>query len=263
MVMHPDNTTITPVITGAGAMTTMARPGYAWMCIDIETANGRPEELERWMRQEWAPSPSWKAATIGERYLKLYESKLEKLALLDESPIISIGIRSDTELRVLHCLEQHSAMEREAGDTKGLVEGFAGMPDMLVAFRNLMELSTDEETVLIGHNVKHFDFPKLRWAYIRHGIRPPAVLLDPGQPVFDTMKEFSRYSINRGDVMIGVADLLELLGIEHHKGIVSGADIPKMFEERRFGEIIDYQLLDVILEAEAYLRMTGQMEGLL
>ena len=107
---------------------------YIHFCLDIETANSEPTEAERWMRQAWAPAANWKPATIGERYLEMLAKKKERLALLDTSPIIAVGIKTDRDLRCLHSMRQAEPI-LEAG----LVEGFGTEREMLSALRNLLD----------------------------------------------------------------------------------------------------------------------------
>ena len=64
-----------------------------WLALDIETAGGRPEDAEAWMRRQWAPSDKWKPETIGTRYLEMLAKKRERLALL-QSWCLSTGPRT-------------------------------------------------------------------------------------------------------------------------------------------------------------------------
>lgn len=246
--------TLNPIaLDGHGAPT-----AYEWLCLDIETVGGRPEEAERWMRLNWSPSPTLKPDTIGRKYLELLEAKRDKLALLDGAKVICISLRSDTELRCLHCLKQHGPVQVHGG----LVEGFADMAGMLIAARNLLDAMVTPETVIVGHNIKHFDLPMLRHAYVREGLRQPLVLTARDVQVYDTMVEYGyRFSLI-DKPFISLADLLENFGMQSHKSIVDGSQVGELYEKGEFDTIIQYAMLDVISESNVFLRMTGQADGL-
>ena len=72
------------------------------LTLDIETMAGDPCEAEAALRRSFSPSPSWKPATIGERYLQALADKQAKLALLDTAPILSVALRTESDCRLLH-----------------------------------------------------------------------------------------------------------------------------------------------------------------
>lgn len=232
---------------------------YATLALDIETAGGRPEDAERDMRTNWSPSPNWKAETIGNRYLEMLEKKKERLALIDGSAVISdalIGVDSTgaRSIGCFHSLYSHEPKRVEAAD----VFGFVSERDALYAKRTMLDANCDPDTCLVGHNIIEFDLPKLRMAYLRHGLQLPHVLASQYQPVFDTMREWGkRFSATRNP-FISVADVLEVLGIESHKSLVDGSQVEQLYKDGRHDTIIKYNLLDVIVEHDLFLRMTGQ-----
>lgn len=245
--------TDTIMADGQDVMQGSPPPTYYWLCLDIETADGRPEEAERWARMEWAPNPNLKPDTIGRKYLEALDKKKERLALMDESPIIVVSLRSDSELRCLHCMGEQAPNMVHGG----LVEGFADGRTMLIALRTLLDARCTPDTVLVGHNLIGFDMRKLRWAYLKAGLRFPCAL-SPDQPVCDTMLEYGRrFSLNR-DVFISLDDLLETLGMESHKGVISGAQVPDLYRAGQRDLLVQYAMLDAITESEVFLRMTGQ-----
>lgn len=227
---------------------------YTYLTLDLETKGGRPEDAERAMRMHWKPASNWKPATIGERYLEMLAKKQERLALIDGSEVISIALRSDSEARVLHCLYLHAPNPQ----TGAMIEGFATQRDMLVALRALIDACVTPDTHLVGHNIRDFDLPKLRMAYLREGLRLPLCLASDEQPIFDTMQVWGRrFSANR-DCFVSVADVCEELGIETHKDLVDGSQVDGLYAEGKFDTIIKYNLLDVLVEHEMFRRMTGQ-----
>lgn len=249
-------------------MTTMAanmmgRPAaptpYGYCVLDIETGNGRPEGAEHWMRVNWSPSPNWKAETIGKRYLEALERKRERMALLETAPIICVALKSDTELRCLHAMGAHDPRVVEGG---GLVEGFGDMAGMLLALRCLLDAMMEPEAPLVGHNIRGFDLPRLRLAYLRNGLRLPVCLAQQNQATFDTMLEYGRRFGGGRDAFVSLDDVLEAFGLESHKGLIDGKDVPTLHAAGQAATIVRYAMLDVLAEAEVFERMTGAARGL-
>lgn len=230
---------------------------YGFLALDIETCDGSPDEAERWMRRCWSPNPTWKPETIGKRFLDALEAKKEKLALLDTAPIVCVSLKSETELRCLHCLQAEEPREIRGG----LVEGFASQRDMLVVLRNLLDARCFDETVLVGHNILGFDLRRLRWAFVKHGVRMPYVLRGTEQPAFDTMVQYGRlFSMGDKSMFVSLSDLLDEFGLANHKADIDGSMVPDLVREKRFDELLEYAVLDVVAETELFLRMTGQVE---
>lgn len=224
---------------------------YLYLTLDIETRAGRPEDAERDMRMNWAPSAAWKDETIGKRYHEMLDKKKERLALIDGSHVISIALKSDVDAAVIHCMRA----EQPHPLAEARVQGFDTERDMLTALRYVFDTMCDEHTVLVGHNIRDFDLKKLRMAYARNGLRIPAVL---GNEVFDTMREWGFRFSATNDPFVSVADVCEVLGIPHHKNLVDGSQIEQLWAAGQFDTIINYNLLDVRTEHDLFLRMTGQ-----
>lgn len=229
---------------------------YKYIVLDIETSEGSPDEVERWMRCCWKPASNWKSETIGDRYKEMFDKKVAKLALMDNAPIVSFGVRSDTETRCIHSLYTHAPKLVGAA----MLEGYGSEREMLCAVRNLLDAATNQQTLLVGHNVKGFDLGHLRLRYLVHGLRLPVCLANHEQPVFDLMKEYcSRFSHNT-EIMVAMGDVLEALKLDNHKEIVTGADIGELIKAGKFDTVIQYNLLDVLAEEDVFKRMTGQAQ---
>lgn len=233
-------------------------PTLDWLCVDLETANGRPEDAERHIQAVWRPDARWKEETIGQRYQQALAKKQEQLALLDASPIIVIGLRSNLGMAILHCCQAEAPRTIEGAH----VQGYATEAEMLVAFRDFLDANLAPDSPLVGHNILDFDLPRLRFRMMRHGIRLPAALVHREHPVFDTMREFvKRYTIS-SQIMIGLDEVLQSLGLPSHKSLVEASQIPELFKAGEYDTIIKYTLLDVLGEGDLFLRMSGQSEGL-
>jgi DNA polymerase elongation subunit (family B) len=231
----------------------MARTAYGYCVIDIETANAPEEEVKAWFDSTWkAPSNYKDAKKIEEARAKAWESCQEKAALLPSAPIIAIGVKSETELRCVHCMWEHEPLLR----MNGLVQGFADEGTMLAALSALFALKVDAETVLAGFNIRSFDFPRIRLKMARRKMPIPAELLSPEQTVFDNMEKYCRLFSGERDIMCSCPEVSVALGIVPHH--VSGAIVPQLYEAREYEMVVDKVLLDVIEEEEQFKRMCGR-----
>jgi DNA polymerase III epsilon subunit-like protein len=221
------------------------------LTLDIETAAGDPTEAEAALRWSFCPNPNWKAATIGERYLEALERKKERLALLDTAPIISVALRTPIDCRLLHWLPL------DVQQISGVpLERLADERAMLQRLREYLE-TCGPETILVGHNLRHFDLPKIRLAMIRWGLRLPACLANPDQPTYDTMSMWRHFSTDDKS-MISLDECLTLVGLHSPKKIVTGADVPRLYQKGDYLAIAAYAIADVLAQDELYLWMTGQ-----
>ena len=228
-----------------------------WLCppthltLDIETIAGDLTEAEAALRRDFAPNPNWKAVTIGERYLEALEKKRERLALLDTAPIISVALRTPVDCRLLHW------MPLEQSQLAGVpLERLADERSMLLRLREYLD-ACGPETILVGHNIKHFDLPRLRLAMIRYGLRLPVCLANPDHPIYDTMSMWHYFSVSE-KAMISLEECLELAGLLNHKEVLSGADVPQLYKAGDFQTLAAYAITDVLAQDDLYLWMTGQ-----
>lgn len=229
-----------------------------WLALDIETVAGRPEDIERWLRDHFQPPANMKTPeAIGKRWLEFREEKREKAAILDQAEVIVVSTHTPEETRVLHCLREEALREHPEG--LGWIEGFDSRRSMLLALRFGLDQIVAPETVLVGHNVRAFDLVKLRWSFLAERLRLPLALA-ADQPVFDTMREYGRRFSMVDRPFVSLDTLLKDFGLPSHKGEIDGSMIGRLVEEGRFDEIVTYALRDARIEAELYLRMTGQQE---
>lgn len=265
LAMAGDTVTVTPPpVYAAPAYPPLA--AQPWIAIDIETANGRPEEAERWMRLHYTPPSNYKTAeACGKAFLEMREKKTEKRALLDSSPVVIVTVQTASAgLYGLHCLG--AAEPAPHGGTGGTVQGFATAREMLIALRQGLDGLADEGTTIVGHNIIGFDLPKLRWAYLKAGLRMPYALApSASQPVFDSMRQYGKHFSQVEKPFIALADLLEEFGIPSHKSELDGSKVPGMVEKILAGErehldpLLTYALKDAAVEAHLFLAMTGQL----
>ncbi len=220
--------------------------------LDIETIAGDPCEAEAALRRSFSPDPRWKPATIGERYLQALELKKERLALLDTAPIISVALRTEADCRLLHWLPLDDAQ------VVGIpVERAADERAMLIRLRQYL-VAASPETILVGHNLRHFDLPRLRRQMLRYGLQLPPCLAWPDQPTYDTMQMWRYFSLEDRQ-FTSLDECLELAGLHSHKTTVSGADVPVLYQTGDYRTIAAYAIADVLAQDALYLWMTGQV----
>lgn len=233
-----------------------------WLCLDIETEAGRPESAEEWARRYWSPDHRWAPETIGKRYLEALKKKQERLALLDSAGIAVVAtVGSTLPVAVGHACGEQAPEHRDWG----LIGGFADERALLIALRNFLERQTDEGTLLVGHNLRGFDLPRLRLAYLRAGLQLPGLLASPDVRVFDTMREFARHFSVEREEFVSLAAVLEKLGMPNHKEVMDGSQIGELLARVNGPEgkesleaVLKYAALDVLCESEVFLRLTGR-----
>lgn len=235
------------------------------VCIDIETCHAGQEAIEQELALWKAPS-NWKPETVEAKREEHAAKVAEKSALLDSAPVASIAIcDGQGEAAVFHWLLVESGECEQGYFSKRL----ADEREMLIAFRDWANASTDESTAIVGFNLG-FDLPHLRIAYTRHGLKLPRLITpSQGTAVYDVMHLFTKYFTSKDLAFIGLDEVAKRLGIAPEGKQLDGADVP-YYVERGFSEndqaphrdIITYNAIDTLLTMRAFLIMTGQAEDL-
>lgn len=226
---------------------------------DIETGHAPKKVIDATIKRWKAPSNMKDEEKIEARRKEYAKKVREKSALLDAAPIICIANRTDKIAVVFNGMS----------DKEYTIEGVETVPcgnerGMLIAYREWLDKSSNEETALVGFNLFAFDMPKLRAAYVRHRLRLPGVLqprpLDKQQPAVDIMRLFLKYftTEKHGDRMISLEEVLDRLGLPEYKTRVNGAQVPGLHKRKKFKEILTYAAIDAIAEWTAYLLLTSQ-----
>ncbi|TCT21182.1 ribonuclease H-like domain-containing protein [Thiobaca trueperi] len=233
---------------------TQTMPVARFVVLDLETGDAPEDAIQAAIRQWKAPS-NWKPETVEKNRAEQAEKIREKAALLDASPILCAGLRSDRE----------AVMFNGMGDTGPLdlpgwtIESHPDECAMLAALGQWLNAHTDDVTALVGHNVRGFDLPKLRGGFVRHRLPLPACLKPrdgQGQPVTDTMSLFKSFSMeHRDDFAVSLDVVATAFGIPRPKQYVSGADVPRLHREGQIAAILTYNAIDIDATAEIYRRM--------
>lgn len=219
--------------------------------LDIETIAGDPSDAESWMRRAWSPAANWKPETIGARWHDAYQKKLDRLALIDGSPIISVQLKTRAGCEVIHWAQCDEAAIAGSEMTR-----VADERSMLLAARE--RLRCCGETEIVGHNVRRFDLPRLRFAFIKHGLMLPSCLANDDHPVYDTMARWGRFTVDDRP-FISLSECLTACGLPNHKEQVSGEDVGKLWLSGDHKLLLTYAVADVLAEEALFLRMTGQV----
>jgi hypothetical protein len=201
---------------------------------------------------------------IEERRAEATARIREKAALLDASPILCVALKTDRLNIVLNGMNSDPPA----------IEGCDVWPcqnerGLLLALRVLLDENTTPQTVIVGHNVRNFDLPKLRQAFIRHGLKLPEILKprlrdEERAEVVDTAFLFKSFSMeHRDDFCSSLDTVAATLGIPRPKGVISGADVPRLHRAGEYAAILTYCAVDCACTARAYQLMTSTAPDLM
>lgn len=232
----------------------LPQPIAEFVTLDVETGPAPATAIQEAVAA-WKAPANWKPETVEKKRAEQIEKMADRSALLDAAPIIALALHSD-RYRLLF-----NGMSGESFDVPGwLVLGCHGERGLLVALREWLDTCTGPATRLVGHGLVGFDLPRLRGRYAHQRLRLPACLMirDELQPVFDTMRAIRYFSAENADErFVSLDTVARVLGIEQHKGLMSGADVPKLYEAGRYHEILAYNALDCQVTAQAFRLMTS------
>lgn len=221
-----------------------------YVVLDIETVAGDPSDAEAWMRRAWSPSGNWKPETIGNRWLEALDKKRDRLALMDGSPIVCVQLKTPAGCEVLHWM----ACDEAAIAGAELVR-VSNERAMLAEVRDRLNACSESE--LVGHNVRRFDLPRLRFAMLKAGLRLPECLAASDHSLYDTMDRWGRFSVDDRP-FVSLSECLTAVGLPNHKDQVSGEDVGRLWSSGDFKTLLTYSIADVLAEEALYLRMTGR-----
>lgn len=233
---------------------TQTAPAARFVVLDLETGDAPEEAIEAALIAWKPPANVKKPETIEAKRVEAAERIRERAALLDASPILCVGVHSDREAVMFNgmgecALELAGWSAQHAPDERG----------MLTALAAWLDAHTDELTTLAGHNIRNFDLPKLRNAFVRHRLPLPRCLRpreDGSQPVTDTMTLFKAFSMeHRDDFAVSLDTVAAAFGIPRPKQVISGAEVPRLHAAGQVAEILTYCAIDVDATTEIYRLM--------
>ncbi|EXJ16946.1 ribonuclease H-like domain-containing protein [Imhoffiella purpurea] len=237
-----------PVVT----LTQTAAARY--VVLDIETGDA-PEDAIQAALGSWKAPKNWKPETVEKNRAEAAEKIRSKAALLDASPILCVGARTDREAIMFNGMGEAGPLELSGWSVRSYPDEGA----MLAGMAAWLDTQTDADTILIGHNVRAFDLPKIRGAFVRHRLALPACLkprTDGSQPMTDTMSLFKSFSMEHRDAFaVGLDVVCTAFGIPRPKQVISGDDVPRLHREGHFAEILIYNAIDVDATTEIYRLM--------
>lgn len=233
-----------------------------YLCLDLETDSASEEDIEAAV-SAWKAPGNWKPETVEAKRVEAGQKIREKSALLDSAPILCVSIQTERENIVFDGMDTDDALIPDWRMIRCVDERH-----MLRAMREYFDIHCDEFTVIIGQNVKGFDLPKLRHAYVRHRLRLPRILEpklagDLANEVVDIQFLFKAFSTEcREDRYIPLTRIATGLGIPLPKAHVSGADIPRLREEGECAVILTYCAIDTATTMRAFQLMTSSAADL-
>ena len=120
---------------------------------------------------------------------------------------------------------------------------------------NFWQIAKDV-SIFIGHNVMDFDLQFIYKRSIINRIKPTQWLSFAryrNNPIFDTMKEWERWSTNSS---ISLDELAKILGLESSKKGIDGSRVFEFYQKGKLKEIYEYCQADVEVTRKIFQRMT-------
>lgn len=233
---------------------------YRHVCLDIETGNADELYIEKRLKT-WKPHHATKPENIEVKRQEARAAITEKSALLDGAPILCVAVCADNDQFIFNSMHEHCYPI--PGCT---ICGSDSQLGMLVKLRDWLESHTNHETVFIGHNLLRFDLPKLRRAYAVNRLWMPTSLMPPQngytQPVNDTARLFSYYSTEVSTDFVSLETVADYFDVATSKGIVSGADVPRLHAAGEYEKIMTYCATDCAATFLVWQLMTGNAAGM-
>lgn len=113
----------------------------------------------------------------------------------------------------------------------------------------------DYGLLFVGHNVMDFDLRFIYQRSIALGVKPAYEISFAryrNYPIFDTMKEWVRWS-NNG---VGLEYLALALGVPSPKDGIDGSQVAEFYKQGKVNDILEYCKRDVDTTREIYKKMT-------
>lgn len=229
-----------------------------WIVLDIETGNAPNEFIEAKIADWTPPGNVTKPETIAAKRQEAAAKIKEKSALLDAAPILCVAINTPLQKIIFNGMDdkQHSIEGWR-------VESFGDEHQMLLGLREWLDTEADPYTTLVGHNLRGFDLPKMRIAYLRNRLRLPFTLSisndEQHQPTADTMQLYSRkFAVeSNGQPFVSLDKMAAAFGLPRPKSSISGSDVPAMHERGEHLPILTYCAIDAATTAAAWELMTS------
>ncbi|MDR0645976.1 MAG: ribonuclease H-like domain-containing protein [Elusimicrobiota bacterium] len=234
--------------------------GVQYLCLDIETCHADQADIDAALAEYMPPAHYKSQAAIESAREEAFVKIREKSALLDRAPVACVAIITEKNKAVFSCILDPVPVSRMPGLDADIFN-FKSESEMLLAMREWMDERTNELTALIGFNIRSFDLPKLRNAYIRSKIALPNCLLPNVNQIYDVMREYlyNFTTEKAGDRYVKLSFVQSRFGLPAYKQSISGADVPDLVRDGKSKIVIPYCFLDTATTYAAFLYMTGKM----
>jgi hypothetical protein len=238
--------------------------------IDIETRHASKEfieaaqaEIKRGDLDSRLKKPELIKANeekIEREYQKALQRVKDKSACLNAAPIGCIGLAADSNLYNWSCFDfSREEMERLTVGEGIEVRTFDTEKDMMSDFAEYLNSHYTDFSRIVGFNSFKFDFPKIRLACRRNGIKMPEILTklykdNQVDLMYDFVHGFNCEDSHR--LFISLKQVCLEFSIDYRKTL-SGAEIPDAIER---GEVLQVALdctSDVIETYQILLKLHG------
>lgn len=154
--------------------------------------------------------------------------------------------------------EEPKNFYNENNEKKTLQEFWDLVNALSIAPRNAQY--PDYGLLFVGHNVMDFDLRFIYQRSIALGVKPAYEISFAryrNYPIFDTMKEWVRWS-NNG---VGLEYLALALGIPSPKDGIDGSQVAEFYKKGKVNDILEYCKRDVSTTRDMYRKMTFEQKS--
>lgn len=262
--MAADNAQVSPAVFPANPLQNLQvfNDGLKHFCFDLETGHADKADILRKMKN-YAPKNVKDPEKIRAKKIEAFKKTKEKDALLDSSPIVCLAVATNAGNALFECIK-NQCPPKTIKDVSAEIHHYDGEKEMLLGLAEWMTPRVTAQTVLVGFNIRGFDLPKLRSAFIRQRVPLPDALIPGVNEIYDVMKNFTSYYSTEyyRQEFVKLREVLECFKLPTYKEVVTGAMVPDLAEQGQSEVILSYNYLDAVATYQAFLLMTGQQQML-
>ncbi len=226
--------------------------------LDIETGNPTPEALQK---ERLTIKPDGRSKTEA-AIAASKEKKLKEGGLLNLAPIACIGTICDGVHYNFNAFPLTMPMYASLLQERIIPLSFPDERTMLAAFCAMMEEQATLMSVLVTHNGKSFDAPKIRTRSAFYNLQGTWFLSPENRDQhFDTQQRFGWSFAHRGEEQkyVSLERVCASLNVDFTKEGIGGPDVPDAVDRGEYVEVIIYNQRDCVATQQAYHKMRRQM----
>lgn len=227
------------------------------LCVDIETAQCHPEDLdiEKDVVKASGNFKDTKTGTAEEKKAKQIAGKRDKVddddGKLDMNPIACIGVDADGEFHHFSWFTFTEEERQKLESIPAVLHIYKDEYDMLKGFRKWLDARTDEFTVTITWNGYDFDNRRIRFRYAVNNLAMPMIYaVESRNRHLDMMHVFCKYFTVKNELkkfckQQAACKKLKIESQTKDMEDVAGAKFPKAIANGLFYRGSLYNLFDV------------------